>query len=123
MYLPRISSILRDRRILLVEDDYIVADDLRREMEDHGARVLGPVPGVAEAQALLAGGDPPDAALLDVKLGDETVFPLADLLLAQGIPVVLVTASRRRDLPDVYAALPRCEKPLDMRQIVRALSP
>lgn len=60
----------------MVDDDYIVADDVSRALDDQGASVLGPVPSVTEALALLARGDRPDMALLDVKLGEELVYPL-----------------------------------------------
>ena len=69
----RRSFSLRGRLILVVEDDYFVAEDLCREREDQGASVMGPVPSVADALALLAREDRPDIALLDVKLGEEMV--------------------------------------------------
>jgi CheY-like chemotaxis protein len=106
----------------VVEDDYFIADDVCRTLEDQGANVLGPAPSVADALALLARGDRPDTALLDVKLGDEVVYPLADVLHEQGIPIIFVTAYRQKDLPEAYARTPRCEKPLDMRQLMRVLA-
>ena len=54
--------------ILVVEDDYMIADDLRRDLEAAGARVLGPVPSLPEALELLRGADRLDAAVLDVNL-------------------------------------------------------
>ena len=118
----RRSSNLRGRLILVVEDDYFVANDLCRELEDQGANVLGPVPSVGDALALLAQEEGPDVALLDVKLGDEMVYPLADVLTELDVPVVFATAYGQRDLPEAYARLPRCEKPLDMRQLVGVLT-
>lgn len=78
---------LRGHLILVVEDDYFVADDLCRELEDQGVNVLGPVPSVADALALLAREERPDIAVLDVKLGDEVVYPLADVLMPLRCPL------------------------------------
>lgn len=118
----RMPSLLDGRRILVVEDDYFVADDLSRGLAEEGAEVLGPVPSVAAALDLLDREDWPDLALLDVKLGDETVYPLADVLRRLGIRFVFATAYGQGELPDAYAQVPRCEKPLIMHQLLRALA-
>ena len=114
--------LLHGHRILVVEDDYFVADDLRRELEGHGAKVLGPAPSLADALDLLAREDRPDSALLDVKLADELVYPLADVLRGRGIPFVFATAYDQRDIPAAYAQVPRCEKPFEMSQLIKALA-
>lgn len=89
-----LPSGLRDRRIHVVEDEYIMAQDLRYELEDAGAEVLGPVPSVTGALTLLAREAPPDAAILDVNLGGEMVYPLADILRQRGIPFMFATGLR-----------------------------
>lgn len=112
---------LRDRRILIVEDEYMLAMDLERELRDAGADVLGPAPSVAAALALVDAAETLDGALLDVNLGGEPIFPVADALLGRGVPVVLTTGYDLRAIPERYAQVPRCEKPVDVRQVARTL--
>lgn len=59
---------VRGSRVLVVEDEYMMAEDLREELEQHGAEVLGPVPSVPEALDLLRTGAAPDLAILDINL-------------------------------------------------------
>lgn len=112
---------LQGWRILVVEDDWFEAEDLHRELEREGAEVLGPVPGVARALDVLVGSLRPTAALLDVRLGGEVVYPVADLLRSLAVPFAFVTACLHRDLPPAYAAVPFCPKPVALRQLVRAM--
>jgi CheY-like chemotaxis protein len=109
------------RRILVVEDEYVQAENLQQELEDLGAEVLGPVPSVAAALALLAGGTPVDAAILDVSLGGEMVFPVAEALQARSIPFMFATGYDAWLLPSAYAHVPCCEKPFDVGDCVWAL--
>ena len=110
-------SALEDRRILVVEDEDMMADDLRRDLERLGARVVGPVARVSDALTLLKS----EGALDGVNLGGETVFPVADALRARGIPFVFSTGYDEWALPDAYTAVPRCEKPIDVPRVTRAL--
>lgn len=66
---------LAGRRVLLVEDDYFIASTMRSQFEKSGARVLGPVPSVRDALALIAASPEIDAAVLDINLQEEMVFP------------------------------------------------
>ena len=110
------------RRVLVVEDEYMIAQDLARELEDVGAEVLGPVPSVADALALLvAEAVPPDAAILDVNLGGEMVFPVAEALRERGVPFVFVTGYDPWSLPQAYADVPCCEKPFDVGRCMWSL--
>ncbi|WP_439594341.1 HWE histidine kinase domain-containing protein [Falsiroseomonas sp.] len=81
---------LAGRRILLVEDEPLVALDLEETLRGLGCEVAGPAATLAEALRL---AETPrlDAAVLDVNLGGQAAFPVADLLLAQGVPVVFAT--------------------------------
>jgi CheY-like chemotaxis protein len=114
-------SPLSGRRILVVEDDFVVADDFCQSLEQDGAEVVGPVPNVTLALALLSGSPPLDAAILDINLGGQMVYPVADALRRLGIPFVFVTGYDEEEVPEVYADVPYCEKPLDVRPCVRAL--
>lgn len=62
-----------------------------------------------------------DGAILDVNLAGEKVFPLADELRARGVRFVFSTGYDEWALPDAYKDMPRCEKPIDMPRLARAL--
>ena len=107
-------------RILIVEDEYYVADDLARALEGLGATVLGPVATLEEAERLVAEGRF-DCAVLDMNLRGEMAFPIADRLEAQGIPFVVASGYNSASLPDRFSAVPRVEKPYDPAQVVAIL--
>ena len=112
---------LAGRRVLLVEDDYFIATSLLGQFEESGARVLGPVPSVRDALALIAASPEIDAAVLDINLQEEAVYPVADALQARGVPFVFATGYDRTTIPAPYAAVPHCVKPVDAVQIAAAL--
>ena len=101
---------LRGRRVLVVEDEYLIAEDLREQLLSCGAEVLGPVACVAEALALLKDGTAPDLAILDIGLGREKVYPVADALRVRDIPFVFATGYDASAIPEGYAGVPRTEK-------------
>lgn len=109
--------------VLAVEDEYLIAEELRRGLEDAGATVLGPVPSVARALALVdAEGGTIDGAVLDVNLGSEKVFPVADALTRRKIPFLFVTGYGESAVPERYRHVVRCEKPPNVAAVARALS-
>jgi ActR/RegA family two-component response regulator len=116
------TTTLRGRRLLIVEDEYTVATDLARAFEEVGVDVVGPAGSVKEALKLLAEAGDIDGAVLDVKLCDEQVFPVADVLMDRGIPFVFATGYESWVIPPGYAAFPRCEKPVETAQLTRLLS-
>ncbi len=113
---------LDGRRVLVVEDEYLMARDVARAFEDAGAQVVGPVPSVRHALSLLDGGSPIDFAVLDVNLAGEAVYPLADVLAARGVPFVFATGYDAAAIPTRYARALRLEKPIDPSEVVRAVS-
>lgn len=116
---PDLALAVQGRRVLVVEDDYVLAKDLQHELEDAGAEVLGPVPSVADALALLATDARPGAAVPDVNLGGEWVFPMAEALRERGVPFLFATGYDRWSLPATYAEVPHCEKPFDVGRCLR----
>lgn len=115
------AASLHGRRILVVEDEYLLADDLRQTLESLGIEVVGPVATVAQALELLESEQAPDGAMLDVNLQGDAVFPVLDLLRERAVPFVLTTGYDGWALPAAYADAPRCVKPLDMRRLSRLL--
>ena len=115
------ASALTGRRVLLVEDDYFIAADLKTWFEEGGAQVLGPVPSVDEALALIAGTDAIDAAVLDINLQDELVYPVADALQARGVPFLFATGYDPASVPPPHGAVPLCQKPIDPQVVARTL--
>ena len=110
------------RRILVVEDDFIIASDLQSWLEEQGFMVLGPAPSTEDALALLRAASLPDAAVLDINLGDEEVFPVADALRAANVPFVFMTGYDDELIPGDYGQIRRCSKPLDRFRLLRALA-
>ena len=109
---------LAGRKVLVVEDDYYLATDLVRTLERAGAEIIGPVPNVRDALALLRAQ--PDAAVLDVELQDGKSFPIADAFAERHIPFVFATASVEV-IPPKYQARPICPKPAPVAAVLNAL--
>jgi CheY-like chemotaxis protein len=114
-------SVAQDKRLLVVEDEYLVADDMRRELEALGIEVVGPVPSVADALEMLEADDAIDGAILDVNLCGETVYPVAGALHARRVPFVFWSAYANPEAPADYDAVPRVQKPASATAVVRAL--
>lgn len=112
---------LRECRILIVEDEYMLADELRMELEEAGAIVLGPVPSIDEAADLIRSEEHIDGGILDVNLDGEKVFPVADLLTDRNVPFVFTTGYDRSALPKRFVQVVRCEKPVNMKDVARAI--
>ncbi|CAN7608610.1 response regulator [Phenylobacterium sp. LjRoot164] len=112
---------LRDCRVLVVEDEYMLASELQRAMEDAGAVVLGPVARVEAALGLLAAEPHVDGAIVDLNLGGEMAYPVVEALIDRGIPLVLATGYDAQALPTRFAHLIRCEKPVELAKVARAL--
>ena len=106
------ASPLAGRSILIVEDEYLIADDLARDLRAVGAQVIGPVASLPQAMRLLAEAEAPDVAILDINLRETLVYPLFDHLLAAEVRVLITSGYDAAIIPDRYRALPRCDKPV-----------
>jgi CheY-like chemotaxis protein len=103
---------LQGRRILVVEDEYIFADTMERDLRQAGAIVLGPVPTVDEAMALIDLNSDIDSAVLDINLGEQKVYPVLDRLLARGTYCVFATGNDLQNVPSAYRHVAHYEKPV-----------
>ena len=117
------DDLLSGRRILIVEDEYLIADDLRSTLAAMGVEVLGPIASLDEALAYVASGKGIDLALLDVNLRGDMTFPVADALQERAIPFVFATGYDQCSLPDRFSATLRLEKPLQKDRLARAIRP
>jgi two-component SAPR family response regulator len=113
---------LAGRRVLIVEDDFLLAMELETLLKQNGSEVLGPAPTVEWALALIY-GDKPDLALLDVNLKGLRATPVAAALSRRGVPFVLITGYGEAQLsePELRAA-PRLDKPINSRDLKRAVA-
>ena len=114
--------ILSGRRVLVVEDEYLVALGLDDNLRSLGYTVVGPVASLSAAIAA-ASSERIDAAILDVNLAGEPVYPAAAVLAERGIPFIFCsgyTGSVR--MPAEFADAPRVAKPYTSRVIAEALA-
>ena len=111
---------LAGRRILVVEDVYLVADDICRALTRHGASVVGPTPDLASGLDFVR-REPIDAAVLDINLDGEMSYQLADELMRRDIPFVFATGYDDWVLPTAYQAARRVAKPFSMGDLVTAV--
>src|SRR3954453_11157705 len=102
---------LTGHRILLVEDEYFIADDMAQSFREHGIEVVGPAASVADALDLIRDTERLDGAVLDINLRGEMVFPVADALETRNVPFLFATGYDAAIVPARYRHIPRCEKP------------
>jgi DNA-binding response OmpR family regulator len=119
---PETAS-LDGRRILVVEDDYLVAEVLVEFLAEAGADVIGPIGWIEEAVAFLEKDSRKiDGAVLDINLHGNKSYPIADALIARSVPFVFTTGYGGDVIEDKYARYPRCEKPFSHRSVIAALA-
>ena len=111
---------LAGRRILLVEDEAILAMDIVAEIEDHNGVVLGPVATLEAGIAALRELDP-DACIVNINLGADKVYELADILIDQQVPFVFASREPRAAIPDRFNDVPLHTKPMNMVEAAAAL--
>lgn len=114
---------LTGRRILVVEDEYILSADICAQIEECGGVVVGPTPTLAGGHALLEQGPPPDGGILNIRIGNAMVYPLADDLMAANVPIIFASSESRTSIPDRYAAVPLLGKPVNMMIMAAKLFP
>jgi DNA-binding response OmpR family regulator len=119
---PEPPPLLRDFRVLVVEDEFLIAMELDAVLQEAGFTVVGPVSSVGEALDAIQ-AERPDAAVLDVSLYGQRVTPVAQVLLSIETPFVLTSAYQPSDLaPDAALASARnLGKPTPHAELVKVL--
>jgi len=108
-------------RVLVVEDEYLIRMLLEEMLADLGYTVTAAVGSIAEAREHAVNGNF-DAAILDVNLDGQEIFPVADMLAERSLPFVFVTGYGERSLPDRYRERPALQKPFQAEQLNAALA-
>lgn len=109
------------RRVLLIEDEYFIAEDMARAFTAAGAEVVGPAATVTSAMRLVGEAGHLDGAVLDINLRGEMAYVIADALRERGVPFVFATGYDSASIPPRFAGVLRCEKPIAPKQVAAAL--
>lgn len=112
---------LEDCRVLVAEDEYFLATHTARLLESAGAIVVGPISSLTALREQVSAKSF-DAALLDIRLDQDLIFPIADMLLQAGIPLAFLTGYDREVVPERFASVPICQKPCGDEVIVRMVA-
>ena len=112
---------LTGRRVLVVEDESLVAMLIETILEDMDCIPVGPAANIEEGLRLVADTQDLDAALLDVNVAGQQIFPVADALKARGVPFVFSTGYGEGGLPDEWRGQPTVQKPFTEAAIRDAL--
>jgi CheY-like chemotaxis protein len=115
------GELSRRGRVLVVEDEALIALAISQDLASLGWDIVGPAATVAEAQALVRGAALPDAAVLDVNLSGELVYPLAEWLQSQHVPLVFCSGYEQLDGDASFGVWPHVKKPVDVRLLDREL--
>ena len=107
---------LEGRRILVVEDEFLIAMEVEDVLRALGAEVVGPF-GRLEPALGAVQKEELDGAVLDVRLDGETSEQVAAVLVSRGVPVLLTTGYESEQLPPDLRHLPRLRKPFDERDL------
>jgi len=108
-------------RLLVVEDEYLIRMLLEDMLADLGYEVAATVGTFDEAKNLATANDF-DAAILDVNLDGEEIYPVADILAARGLPFVFVTGYGEGSLPQAYRGRPALQKPFQAERLKATLA-
>ena len=120
--MPFSSMTLHGQHILVAEDSYFIAQELTEALEREGAKVVGPVATVDDARRLVLEATKLDGAVLDVNLGGEMIWPVADLLFSRHVRLVFATGYAAGPIKKFYDRCEVAEKPTPAGAVIRLLS-
>ena len=116
------SVLLNGLRVMIVEDELLLAMELEERLQEHGCTVIGPVSRAAKAMDLLE-AEHPDAVVLDLNLHGERPIALAEAMEARRVPFVIVTGYVGRGSGDsALERAPRVGKPFRTEELMRVLA-
>jgi len=111
---------LRGKRIFVVEDMLVVAQEIEQVLFDLGCEIVGPIPTLDEAIERAETEDA-DGAVLDVNLDGREAYPIADRLRERGVPFLFLTGYDQRSIPEPYRSDPRLDKPFSATEFASKL--
>ena len=114
------TSVLAGLRILVVEDEYIIAEAITMMLEDFGCIVVGPIATIEEAIAAVNDGGL-DGALLDANLHGHSSAPVGVALRAAAVPFIVATGYGTLPLEDALNRAPRISKPFNESNLYSTL--
>jgi HAMP domain-containing protein/two-component sensor histidine kinase/CheY-like chemotaxis protein len=109
------------KKILVVEDEALVAMNLSKSLAELGFSVVGPYSTLAKAAAAAVEMEV-DGALLDVNISGESVYPVADILASKNVPFAFITGYGAEALTSKYTNAPVLQKPVDQRTLQNLLA-
>ena len=115
-----VSNQPANRKILVIEDSPVVGPFTADMLGELGFEVIGPAPNMAKARELAESSDY-DAALLDIHIRGERVFPLCEMLDSKGVPFVFTSGYADWQMPDKWQDRPRLAKPYSIEEVSEAL--
>jgi len=115
------DGVLEGRKILIVEDEYFQAREMKALLEREGAIVIGPVSHADDAETLIV-EQAVDAAVVDINLGSGPNFSTAGVLQREGVPFAILTGYDKSAIPPELSGVPRLDKPASERALIAELS-
>jgi CheY-like chemotaxis protein len=108
-------------RVLVAEDEYLLADDIASWLERAGATVIGPLPSVERTLKSLSATPEIDVAVLDINLNGELIYPVADELARRAVPVVFFTGYDEIDVPERFSTALTVSKTASVSDLLNAV--
>ncbi|WP_083992198.1 hypothetical protein [Bradyrhizobium embrapense] len=110
---------VRPCRVLIIEDEYFLGDDLAKALRARGVDVIGPLAELPDAMTIKHDGF--DVAVIDINLRNVAAYPLADELIRVGKPFLFATGYDANAIPERFRHVQRLEKPCDVGAVATAV--